>query len=173
MRQLIIDTETTGFSRSAGDRMVEFCALEMIDRRLTGNKLHLYFNPEREISPEVTAIHGLTLAELIDKPKFSECIEQINAFCFGYQWVIHNAPFDMRFLKHEYSLSGHELVIPEDYIIDTLPIARAQLKGIKHGLDALIEYYGLTPRPAPHNALIDCESLAEIYLRLTDCGSQT
>lgn len=165
MRQLIIDIETTGFSTTKGDRIVEFCALEMIDNKLTGNKLHLYFNPEREISEENSKIHGLTMDHLQDKPKFADHAEEIYQYLIhADRLVAHNAPFDTKFLNFELT-NVLGLVNIDDNVIDTLQIAK-KIPNIKHNLTALCEYYGTEDNREHHGALADCELLAQVYLKL-------
>ncbi len=170
VRQLILDTETTGLKVEAGHRIIEFAALEMFDRKLTGKKLHLYINPEREIDPNATKIHGITDEQVADKPIFGEVIDEIRGFIKDSELIIHNAKFDMGFLNYQFNLIEKGKTV-ESYIIgviDTLTMARQKFPGGKNSLDALCDRFKVdrTNRDY-HGALIDCRLLADVYLNLT------
>ena len=169
LRQIILDTETTGFYYDRDDRLIEFAGLEMIDRRLTGNYLHLYVHPERDIPEEAAKVHGITLDQLEGKPKFAEIGQQIADFIAGAELVIHNAPFDVGFLNAEFRRTGlpsvEELTAN---VVDTLVMARAMYPGQKNSLDALCTRLEVDrSKRVFHGALIDCELLSEVYLGMT------
>ena len=170
IRQLILDTETTGLKVEDGHRIIEFAALEMYDRKLTGNKLHLYINPERPIDPNATRIHGITDDHVADKPTFTEVIHQILEFIKGSELIIHNAKFDMGFLNYQFNLIENGKIL-DSYIygvIDTLTIARQKFPGGKNSLDALCDRFKVDrTNRGYHGALIDCRLLADVYLNLT------
>jgi DNA polymerase III subunit epsilon len=169
MRQLIVDTETTGLDPKTGHRIVEFAALEMIDRKLTGNSLQLYINPERNIDDEVAKIHGITNKMVADKPTFSEVVKDIIAYIAGAELIIHNAKFDLSFLDYQFTLE--EKGVAEDYalgIIDTLVMARRKFPGGKNNLNALCDRFDINRSHREyHGALVDCRLLADVYLALT------
>lgn len=169
MRQIILDTETTGLYPYKGDRLIEFAGLEMIDRRLTGAYLHLYVHPERDIPEEAVKIHGITLERLENEPKFAEVGTKIAEFIRGAELIIHNAPFDIGFLNMEFARMGLPCV--EDTaaaITDTLTLAKTLYPGQKNSLDALCNRLGVDrSRRVFHGALIDCELLGEVYLGMT------
>jgi DNA polymerase-3 subunit epsilon len=168
MRHLIIDTETTGLSPIQGHRIIELCILEMIDNKLTGEKLHLQFNPERSISEQAIKIHGLTLSELQYKPKFKDCIQQIIDFIIQPSiWIFHNAHFDMSFLKEEFNKCDLTLMKGKHNIIDTLVLARKKYPKEKNNLNALCDRFNINREQRQyHNALLDCELLYKVYLQL-------
>ncbi|MCO6520477.1 MAG: DNA polymerase III subunit epsilon [Snodgrassella sp.] len=171
MRQIILDTETTGLSANNGDRLIEFAGVEMIDRRLTGNNLHLYVNPERDIPDEAVAVHGITLEKLkaMNAPVFAEVAQQIADYIRGAELIIHNATFDVGFLNMEFSRLGMPEVesITSD-ITDTLKMARDRYPGQKNSLDALCTRLEVDrSKRVLHGALIDCELLGEVYLAMT------
>ena len=169
MRQLIIDTETTGLDPKNGHRIIEFAALEMIDRKLTGNSLHLYINPERSIDAEAAKIHGITDEMVVDKPTFSQVVKEIIAYIAGAELIIHNAKFDLSFL--DYQFTSENMGVTEDYslgIIDTLVIARRKFPGGKNNLNALCDRFNINRSHRDyHGALVDCKLLADVYLILT------
>lgn len=174
VRQLILDTETTGLKAEDGHRIIEFAALEMINRRLTGKYLHLYINPERTIDEGAMRVHGITDEQVADKPKFNEVIHQIIEFIQDGELIIHNAKFDMGFLNYQFNLeSKHDLQIKpiDSYIrgvIDTLTMARQKYPGGKNNLDALCDRFKIDRATRDyHGALIDCRLLSEVYLALT------
>ena len=169
MRQLILDTETTGLDPKDGHRMVEFAALEMIDRKLTGKYLHLYINPERKIDEGAARIHGITDEMVADKPKFAEVVDEIHEFITGAELIIHNAKFDLGFMDYQFNLEQKpktQSVVAN--VIDTLMIARQKFPGSKNNLDALCDRFKVDRSSRGyHGALIDCELLAHVYLALT------
>lgn len=172
MRQVILDTETTGLDPTKGHRLIEIGCLEMINRRLTGRKFHTYLNPQREIEKGAVAITGLTSEFLRDKPKFSEVAEDFVAFLQEgkTELIIHNAPFDLGFLNHELMRIEHSWEPIEDYlgVIDTLVMARRLHPGQRNNLDVLCARYKVdnTERQY-HGALLDAELLAKVYLAMT------
>ncbi len=169
MRQLIIDTETTGLDPKQGHRIIEFAALELVDRRQTGRSLHLYFDPEREVDPGAAEVHGMTWEDLKGKPKFRDCAAEILEFAQGAEWVIHNAPFDVGFLDSEFgrvSLPACATVFGA--CVDTLAMAREAFPGKRNNLDALCERLGVSnAHRTLHGALLDTQLLAEVYLAMT------
>ena len=171
MRQIILDTETTGLSAQNGDRLIEFAGVEMIDRRLTGNNLHLFIDPERDIPEEAIAIHGITPKILQEKKAtvFSVVAQQIAEYLRDSELVIHNAGFDIGFLNMEFNRLGMPNVesITKNQI-DTLQMARERYPGQKNSLDALCTRLEVDrSKRVLHGALIDCELLAEVYLAMT------
>ena len=169
MRQLILDTETTGFDVANGHKIIEFAALEMVDRRLTGNYLHLYINPLRDIPLEASKIHGITIDKLVDKPSFENVALQIIDFIRDSELIIHNAKFDLSFLDYEFRLCNYQNT--SSYvvnIIDTLQLARNKYPGAKNSLDALCDRFKLNrDNRQYHGALIDCNLLSDVFLHLT------
>jgi len=169
MRQIILDTETTGLNAASGDRLIEIGCVEMINRRLTGRNLHFYINPERDIDEGAIAVHGLTLEFLSDKPRFAEVVEPIREFVRDAELIIHNASFDLGFLDMEFQLLG----LPPfrghaASVIDTLKEARQMFPGKRNSLDALCERLGISnAHRTLHGALLDAELLAEVYLAMT------
>lgn len=172
VREIILDTETTGLDPVTGHRVIEIGCLEMKDRVLTGRKFHHYINPEREVPYEAYRIHGISTDFLLDKPKFAEIADDFLEFIDGGKLVIHNAPFDIKFLNHELSLLKLiSLDIKE--VIDTLPMAKRLFPGAKVNLDALCKKYKIDNSSRTyHGALLDAYLLAEIYIELTG-GRQT
>jgi DNA polymerase III subunit epsilon len=169
MRQLILDTETTGLNARTGDRILELGCVELVNRRLTGNNLHFYINPERDSDPGALAVHGLTTEFLSDKPKFGEIADQIRDFIQGADLIIHNAPFDIGFLDAEFALLGLPPVSTYcGEIIDTLARAKQMFPGKRNSLDALCDRFGISnAHRTLHGALLDSELLAEVYLAMT------
>jgi len=169
MRQLIIDTETTGLDPKSGHRIIEFAALELVDRRPTGRTLHFHFNPERDIDFGATEVHGKTWEDLKDRPCFRERAAEIVDFLRGAEWIIHNAPFDLAFIDVE--LTRENLPgCPGLYgsVIDTLTMARDAFPGKRNNLDALCERFGISnAHRTLHGALLDAQLLAEVYLAMT------
>ena len=170
-RQIILDTETTGFYHSAPenpDRLIEFAGLEMVNRQLTDNSLHLYIHPERDIPAEAAAIHGITLDQLAGKPVFAQVAQQIFDFLKGAELIIHNAKFDIGFLNAEFARVGLPPIDSVCSVIDTLEMARNKYPGQKNNLDALCNRLGVDrSRRVLHGALIDCELLGGVYLAMT------
>jgi DNA polymerase-3 subunit epsilon len=169
MRQLILDTETTGLDPKQGHRIIELAAVELVDRRPTGRHVHYYVNPEREIDAGATDVHGLTWEMLRDKPRFSDVVREFSDFARGAQWIIHNAPFDVAFLDEELGrldLASTAALAGE--VIDTLALARDQFPGKKNSLDALCERFGIAnAHRTLHGALLDAQLLSEVYLAMT------
>lgn len=167
MREIVFDTETTGFDPKSGDRMVEIGCIELIDRIETGRTYHAYFNPCRTMPPGAEAIHGLGDAFLANKPKFSEKVAELLDFLGDAKLVAHNAPFDFGFLNAELGLCGQRGVCMTR-MIDTIAIARTLHPGAKHSLDALCTRYGIDrSHRVKHGALLDAELLTQLYIELT------
>ncbi|MFJ7566741.1 DNA polymerase III subunit epsilon [Herminiimonas sp. NPDC097707] len=169
MRQIVLDTETTGLNPRSGDRIIEIGCVELIDRRLTGNNFHHYINPERDSEEGALAVHGLTTEFLSDKPKFAEIVDEFRDYISGAEVVIHNAPFDVGFLDAE--LKRVEMPLFKDHvggILDTLQQAKELHPGKRNSLDALCDRYGVSnAHRTLHGALLDAELLAEVYLAMT------
>ena len=169
MRQIILDTETTGLNPRSGDRIIEIGCVEMINRRLTGNNLHFYINPERDSEEGALAVHGLTTEFLSDKPKFAEISAELLDYLSGAEIIIHNAPFDVGFLDAEFARLGvppFRQHVAE--VIDTLVQAKSMYPGKRNSLDALCDRYGISnSHRVLHGALLDAELLAEVYLAMT------
>jgi DNA polymerase-3 subunit epsilon len=169
MRQIILDTETTGLTVEDGHRIIEVGCLEIVDRRPTGNTLHFYVNPERSIDAGAMAVHGITSERLRDEPRFAEVAEPLLSFVAGAQILIHNAPFDLSFLDAELARLGREPFRKQvDGVLDTLALARELHPGKRNSLDALCERYGVSNAHRKlHGALLDAELLADVYLAMT------
>lgn len=171
MRQVILDTETTGLSPKQGHRIIEIGCVEMQNRRLTGKSYHVYINPDREVDAGAVAVHGITDDFLEDKPYFADCISELIAFIKGAELVIHNAPFDVGFLEHEFKLAKEKSwysLSKHCEITDTLKMARKKHPGKKNNLDALCKRYQINnAHREKHGALLDAEILAEVYLAMT------
>ena len=170
MRQIVLDTETTGLDWKNGDRVIEIGCVELRNRVLTGERYHVYINPERAISDQARAVHGIDNDFLADKPVFAAIAQEFEDFVRGAQLVIHNAPFDVGFLVNELKLAGRPVIGELDggNVIDTLALAREQNPGKKASLDALCERFGVSnARRTLHGALLDAELLAEVYLAMT------
>jgi ribonuclease HI/DNA polymerase-3 subunit epsilon len=166
-RQLILDTETTGFDPAQGDRIIEIGVLEMIERKLTGNKLHLYLNPQRPVGDSVN-VHGLTDEFLADKPLFASVAQQVSDFLQGAELIAHNANFDMNFLEAELKRCGLPALAGRVTVTDTLAMAKRKYPGQKNSLDALVKRCEIKPRDRHyHGALLDAEILADVYLVMT------
>ncbi len=174
MRQVVLDTETTGLEPERGHRIIEIGAVELIDRRLTGRRFHRYVNPEREIDAAALEVHGITLDFLADKPRFGEVAEEFLAFVDGAELIIHNAPFDISFINFELSQVelGERRIDSICPVTDTLALARHKHPGQKNSLDALCRRYGVDNSGRDlHGALLDAEILADVFLAMT--GGQT
>ena len=174
MRQIVLDTETTGLEPRLGHRIIEIGCVELVDRRLTGRHFHQYLNPEREVDEGAIEVHGLTNEFLQDKPLFAAVVDEFLDFVRGAELVIHNAPFDMGFLNHELALHNAALGKLDDYcqVLDTLVMARQKHPGQKNSLDALCRRYDVDNSQRDlHGALLDAEILADVYLAMT--GGQT
>jgi DNA polymerase-3 subunit epsilon len=170
MRQIVLDTETTGLEPAAGHRIIEIGGVELQNRRLTGKTFHRYLNPERTIEAEAVNIHGITNEYISDKPKFVDIAEEFIEFIRNSEVIIHNAPFDTGFIDHEFGLLNSGLGKLTDYctIIDTLVMARKRHPGQKNSLDALCKRYNIdNSRRDLHGALLDAEILAQVYLVMT------
>ncbi|MBA4344535.1 MAG: DNA polymerase III subunit epsilon [Methylibium sp.] len=169
MRQIFFDTETTGLRAEAGDRIIEIGCLEMVNRQLTGNKLHLYLNPERPSDPDAIRIHGLTDEFLADKPKFAEIADELLDFLRDAELVIHNAAFDIGFMNAELKrLKRPPINDIVGGVRDTLLMARDLFPGKANSLDALCKRLEVDNSSRTlHGALLDAELLAEVYVRLT------
>lgn len=169
MRQIILDTETTGLDPRQGHRVIEIAAVEMRNRRLTGNHFHRYLNPDRDIEEGALQVHGITREFLQDKPRFADIAAEFIEFVQGAELIIHNAPFDIAFLNAELNLHGmQELQRFSGEVIDTLVMARNLHPGQRNSLDALCKRYGVDNSTRTlHGALLDCELLAQVYLSMT------
>jgi DNA polymerase-3 subunit epsilon len=167
MREIVFDTETTGLSPLAGDRMVEIGCVELFNRVETGRTFHAYFNPDRPMPSGAEAIHGLSDRFLSDKPRFQERVEELIEFLGDCPLVAHNASFDFGFLNHELNNCGRPLVCLSR-MVDTLTLARTRHPGAKHSLDALCTRFGVDRSlRVKHGALIDAQLLAQCYVELT------
>ena len=169
MRQVFLDTETTGLFAEQGDRVIEIGCVELVNRKLTGNKLHLYVNPERNSHEEAFKVHGISNEFLRDKPKFAQVADEVIAFIQGAELIIHNAPFDIGFLNRELSLLAkpplHTCV---SGVIDTLLMAKEMFPGKRNSLDALCARLEVDNSGRQlHGALLDAELLAEVYINMT------
>ena len=169
MRQIILDTETTGLDPNQGHRVIEIAAVEMINRRLTGVNLHRYVQPDREIDPGAMQVHGISNEFLLDKPRFADIAAEFMEFVQGAELIIHNAPFDVGFLNMELKLAEQPpLAGLVAGVTDTLAMAKALHPGQRNNLDALCKRYGVDNSARTlHGALVDCELLAAVYLALT------
>ncbi|MFC3443178.1 DNA polymerase III subunit epsilon [Sphingobium rhizovicinum] len=167
MREIIFDTETTGFDPASGDRLVEIGCIELINRVPSGRTFHAYYNPQRDMPAAAFNVHGLSSDFLRDKPLFADGAQALLDFIEDSPLVAHNARFDFGFLNHELKLCGHADV-SMDRMIDTVAIARTLHPGAKHSLDALCTRYGIDrSHRVKHGALLDAELLAQLYIELT------
>jgi DNA polymerase-3 subunit epsilon len=173
MRQIVLDTETTGIDPNEGHRIIEIGCVELVERALTGRNYHVYVNPDREVEAEAIAIHGITNEFLSDKPLFAVIADEFFEFIRGAELVIHNAAFDVGFMDAEFGrLDGGRKTAEHCGIVDTLAIARKRHPGQKNNLNALCKRYGVdNSNRELHGALLDAEILADVYLLLT--GGQT
>lgn len=173
MRQIVLDTETTGLEHTQGHRLIEIGCVELINRRLTGRHFHRYINPEREIDAGAIEVHGITNEMLADKPRFAQIVDEMLDFVRDAELIIHNAPFDIGFLNCELALLGRSERIEQLCgVVDTLVLARQRHPGQKNNLDALCNRYGVdNSQRELHGALLDAEILADVYLAMT--GGQT
>ncbi|MEM7266967.1 MAG: DNA polymerase III subunit epsilon [Pseudomonadota bacterium] len=175
MRQIVLDTETKGIDPKEGHRIIEIGCVEVVNRRLTGNHFHVYINPGRHIEQEAIEVHGITNEFLADKPTFSQVAQEFVSFIKGAQLVIHNAPFDVGFMDHEFGMEASTKGVITNQIcdvLDTLTLARQMHPGQKNNLDALCKRYGIdNSHRTLHGALLDAEILADVYLLMT--GGQT
>ncbi|AQT59559.1 DNA polymerase III subunit epsilon [Cellvibrio mixtus] len=174
MRQIVLDTETTGLETSQGHRIIEIGCVELFNRRLTGRHYHQYIKPEREIDAGAQAVHGISNAMLEDKPVFARIADEFLNFIGDAELVIHNAAFDIGFINYELNLlrPGFGSITDRCHVVDTLLMARAKHPGQKNNLDALCKRYGVdNSQRELHGALLDAEILADVYLLMT--GGQT
>jgi len=174
MRQIVLDTETTGLSTSHGHRIIEIGCIELVNRRLTGREFHRFLNPDREIDQGAEAVHGISRADLDTAPRFPEVVDELLDFLKDAELVIHNADFDVGFIEHELQLMKHPAPKIEHHamVLDTLKVARKLHPGQRNSLDALCKRYEVdASKRDVHGALIDAELLARVYLAMT--GGQT
>ena len=169
MRQIFLDTETTGLSAANGDRIIEIGCVELINRKLTRNNKHFYLNPERESHEDALKVHGITSEFLKDKPKFAEIVDEFLEFCSDAEIIIHNAPFDLSFLNKELELIGKPSFKGfVASVTDTLVMAKEMYPGKRNSLDALCDRLGVDNSGRTlHGALLDAELLADMYINLT------
>lgn len=169
MRQIFLDTETTGLDPLQGHRIIELAAVEVINRRITGNRIHHYYNPDRDIDAGAQQVHGISIEDLQDKPRFHDGVNEFLDFIKDAELVIHNAPFDVGFLNRE--LGMIDLGLVSDYcatVVDTLKMAKDMHPGQRNNLDALCRRYGVDNSGRTlHGALLDAELLADVYLAMT------
>lgn len=167
MREIVLDTETTGLDPYQGHRLIEIGCIELLNRFPTGQTYHVYVNPERDVPAEAFAVHGISTEQLRDKPLFAEVADDLIAFIGEAPLVAHNAMFDLGFLNAELERAGKGLV-PRERLVDTLLLARRRHPGVSNRLDDLCSRYGIdNSRRTKHGALLDAELLAEVYLELT------
>jgi DNA polymerase III subunit epsilon len=169
MRQIFLDTETTGLSAANGDRIIELGCVELVNRKLTGRNLHFYFNPGRDSHEDALKVHGISNEFLRDKPKFGELAEEILEYLSGAELIIHNAAFDVSFLDKELELIGQPGIRKHvSGVIDTLVMAKEMWPGKRNSLDALCDRLGVDNSGRTlHGALLDAELLADVYINMT------
>ena len=169
MRQIVLDTETTGLSAENGDRIIELGCVELFNRKLTGNNLHFYFNPERDSHEDALKVHGISNEFLRDKPKFAQLADEIVQYLSGAEIIIHNAAFDIGFLNKEFERVGKPaLSALVSGVIDTLAMAKEQFPGKRNSLDALCDRLEVDNSGRTlHGALLDAELLADVYINMT------
>lgn len=169
MRQIVLDTETTGLSAESGDRIIELGCVELLNRKLTGNNLHLYFNPGRDSHEDALKVHGISNEFLRDKPKFADMVDDILQYLQGAEIIIHNAAFDVGFLNKELELAGRPAFSNHvASVTDTLAMAKEMYPGKRNSLDALCDRLGVDNSGRTlHGALLDAELLADVYINLT------
>ncbi|HAX21809.1 MAG TPA: DNA polymerase III subunit epsilon [Hydrogenophaga sp.] len=169
MRQIVLDTETTGLSADSGDRIIEIGCVELLNRKLTGNNLHFYVNPERDSHEDALKVHGISNEFLRDKPKFGQIADELLDYLRDAELIIHNAPFDISFLNKELDRLGRpplKTVIGQ--VIDSLVMAKEMFPGKRNGLDALCDRLGVDNSGRTlHGALLDAELLADVYINMT------
>ncbi len=169
MRQIFLDTETTGLYPAQGHRVIEVAAVEVVNRRLTKNHFHYYINPDREIDQGAQEVHGISLEFLQDKPRFADIAQDLIAFIADAELIMHNAPFDVGFLNSEFGMLGLKTV--EEItakVTDTLKIAKEMRPGQRNNLDALCKHFGIdNSKRTLHGALLDAELLADVYMAMT------
>jgi len=169
MRQIVLDTETTGLSAETGDRIIEIACVELIDRKLTGQHFHRHLNPERDSHEDALKVHGLTSEFLKDKPKFAAIVDDLIDYLRGAELIIHNAPFDVGFLNKELELAGRPVLQSfAGHVIDSLVLAKQIFPGKRNSLDALCDRLEVDNSSRTlHGALLDAQLLADVYIRLT------
>lgn len=171
MRQVVLDTETTGLSPTQGHRIIEIGCVELVNRRLTGKVFHTYIQPDRAVDPGAMRVHGITDEFLVDKPRFKEIVDEFKAFIQGAELIIHNAPFDVGFIEHEFKLQKDKVwksLTDHCSVFDTLAFARAKHPGQRNNLDALCKRYNIDNQHRDkHGALLDADILANLYLVMT------
>lgn len=169
MRQIFLDTETTGLYPAQGHRVIEVAAVEVVNRRLTKNHFHYYINPDREIDQGAQEVHGISLEFLKDKPRFADIANDLIAFIADAELIMHNAPFDVGFLNSEFGLLGLKTVEQiTAKVTDTLKIAKEMRPGQRNNLDALCRHFGIdNSKRTLHGALLDAELLADVYMAMT------
>jgi DNA polymerase III subunit epsilon len=169
MRQIFLDTETTGLSAANGDRIIEIGCVELVNRKLTSNNKHFYLNPGRDSHEDALKVHGISNEFLRDKPKFAEIANDLIAYCEGAEIIIHNAPFDLSFLNKELELIGKEpFKNGVASVTDTLVMAKEMYPGKRNSLDSLCDRLGVDNSGRTlHGALLDAELLADVYINLT------
>lgn len=172
-RLVVLDTETTGLDAKGGHRIIEIGCVELSERRLTGNNLHIYLQPDRDIDPGAIAVHGITNEFLIDKPRFADVVDEVQSYLKGAELIIHNADFDVGFLENEFQLCNKPMVLSDVCkVTDTLAMARNKFPGQRNSLDALCKRLGVNNgHRTLHGALLDSEILSDVYLVMT--GGQT
>jgi len=167
MREIVFDTETTGFKFAEGDRLVEIGCVELVNRVETGRTFHAYYHPDRDMPADAERIHGLSTAFLSDKPRFREGVGALLDFLGDAPLIAHNATFDFGFLDGEFGLTGHPPICRRTRMVDTLAIARSRHPGAKHTLDALCSRFGIDrSHRVLHGALLDAQLLAQVYVEL-------
>ncbi|MCH7503819.1 MAG: DNA polymerase III subunit epsilon [Proteobacteria bacterium] len=174
MRQIVLDTETTGLSTGHGHRIIEIGCIELVNRRLTGREFHRFLNPDRDIDEGAERVHGISREDLATEPRFHEIADELLAFLAGAELIIHNAEFDVGFLEYELRLMKHAKPLITDHasVLDTLALARKIHPGQRNSLDALCKRYEIdASKRDVHGAMIDAELLARVYLEMT--GGQT
>ncbi len=169
-RQIVLDTETTGIDPKQGHRIIEIGCVELVNRRPTGNNFHVYINPDRDIEEEAIDVHGITNEFLRDKPRYHQVAQEFFDYIKGAELVIHNAPFDVGFMDHEFAKLGAGYPKTREFckVLDTLTMARELHPGQKNNLDALCRRYDIdNSKRTLHGALLDSEILADVYLAMT------
>jgi len=169
VRQIFLDTETTGLSPAQGHRIIEIAAVEVVNRRMTQNHFHVYLNPDREIDQGAQEVHGITLEFLQDKPRFADVVDEFLDFIGDGELIIHNAPFDVGFLNAELGrIDRANIEEASASIVDTLRMAKDMRPGQRNSLDALCRHFGIdNSKRTLHGALLDAELLAEVYMAMT------
>ena len=169
MRQIVLDTETTGLSAEGGDRIIEVGCVELLNRKLSGNNKHFYLNPDRDSHEDALKVHGISNEFLRDKPRFPDVVDELMDYLQGAEIIIHNAPFDVGFLNKELDRAGRPpLRTVIDRVTDTLVMAKEMYPGKRNSLDALCDRLGVDNSGRTlHGALLDAELLADVYINLT------